>query len=81
MAPPPPLFYVKNGLEMYNSSKIGTSESVMCDVIKICLKTNSKRRSGKETSKKRWIIDFYDVTHDTFRCPKKQAKLICFVCV
>ncbi len=49
---------------------IGTAESVMCDVTKICLKRKDERRSGIEYPFKKWIIDvFFDVSHDTFHCP------------
>ena len=51
--------------------QFGTAESVMYDVIKICIKKKNEMEVGKETSKKE--LDkrriFYGVTHDTFHCP------------
>ena len=49
----------------------GTTESFMYDVIKISLKGKDERRSGKgKTPKRNWILEyFYDVTHETLRCP------------
>ena len=50
--------------------RIGGTENVMCDVIKIHQKRNYEWRSWKKTLKMDLDV-FYDVTHDTFRITSK----------